>query len=562
MARSLEGVVEPVLPTPILRNIPILVAMSANRKVPARAPLMRPHIYSRRGGVASRQPLAASAGVELLSRGGSAVDAAIAASAVLAVTEPGDSHLGGDLFAIHHSAKDRKTIAINGSGEAPHNAFPSEFSNGIPLHGYKAATVPGLVSGWFAVHELWGRRPMAEILTPAIRLAREGFPATPGLTRRITHHIKNFPETKVFDVMQLATDLERGDVIRLPDLASSLEEIAKNGRDAFYRGAIAERIVAATSGWFSLDDLARHHTRIEPPLTAKYRDQIIHAQPPPSQGMILATEMLLADRMELASMSEVDRIHFLVEAKKIGFADRYRTLGDSDETLSEVERVLSRDHISKRLSEIDMSRARLESLDTTEGSDTTYLLAVDEEGNAISWIQSVFHGFGASFAIDGTGILLNNRLTGFSLDPASPNFIAPGKRPAHTLNAFIVTHADGSLHLVSGTPGANIQVQTNAQVISAVIDLGMSAQEAVEAPRWQHLVAPGESAGVEGYSGHLQLESRFDPETIEGLRRKGHDVSAISPLGHGSAVQLLRVLPNGTFEFGSDPRCEGLAIGL
>lgn len=537
--------------------------MAANPiRRPLQRPLQRPNVYSRRGGVASRQPLATSAGLELLARGGSAVDAAIAASAVLAVIEPGDSHLGGDLFAIYHVGSEKKTFAVNGSGEAPHGAGPDEFNEGIPLHGYKAATVPGLVSGWFATHERWGRLSIEEILAPAIRLAKDGFPATPGLIRRINHHRKNYPETKVFDVMQLPRELSIGDLITLPDLAWSLKEIATHGRDAFYRGAIAERIVKATAGWFSLEDLKEHRTRIEEPLTARYRDQIIHAQPPPSQGMILATEMLLADRIDLAAMSEADRIHFLVEAKKIGFTDRYATLGDDEATHGAVERVLSEEHISKRFQEIDLDQAALHSPDGSEGSDTTYLLAVDEEGNAISWIQSVFHGFGASFAIEGTGILLNNRLTGFSLDPLSPNLIAPGKRPAHTLNAFIVTHSDGSLHLVSGTPGANIQVQTNAQIISNVIDLGMNAQEAVEAPRWQHLIAPGESAGIEGYTGVLQLESRFDDETFQGLRAKGHEVIALSPFGHGSAVQLLRVLNNGTYEFGTDPRCEGLAIGL
>ena len=530
----------------------------------------RANIYSRRGGVASRQPLASAAGLSILSEGGSAVDAAIAASAVLTVIEPGDSHLGGDLFAIHHSSKDRKTLALNGSGEAPHGARPDAFPDGIPLHGYKAATVPGLVSGWFAAHQAWGRLPMSRILAPAISYARDGFPATPGLIRRIKHHIKNFPDSKVFEQLQIPTDLEVGTLITLPDLASSLELIAKEGREAFYSGAIAERIVAQTSGWFSHEDLADHHTRIEEPLRARYRDQIIHAQPPPSQGMILLSEMLLADRVDFASMDEIERIHFLVEAKKIGFADRYATLGDDEETNARVAEVLSDSHISNRLREIDLASARTSSArvdevpgrGSSEGSDTTYLLAVDGDGNAISWIQSVFHGFGASFGVEGTGILLNNRLTGFSLDPVSPNLIAPGKRPAHTLNAFIVTHEDGSLHLVSGTPGANIQVQTNAQIISNVIDLGMSAQDAVDAPRWQHLVAAGESAGVEGYGGILQLESRFDSATIEGLRAKGHDVATITPYGHGSAVQLMRVLENGSFEFGSDPRCEGLAIGL
>ena len=522
----------------------------------------RANVYSRGGGVASRQPLATSAGLKILSDGGNAVDAAIATSAVLAVVEPGDSHLGGDLFAIYYSASDRQTFALNGSGAAPHGATLQALPDGIPLHGYKSATVPGLVSGWFAAHEKWGRLSFAEILAPAIHFAKQGFPVTPGLIRRIKHHLKNFPESRVFQQLQLPTNLEVGQLITLPDLAWSLEEIARNGRDAFYRGAIAEKIVAATEGWFSLADLAEHRTSIEEPLRARYRDQIVHAQPPPSQGMILLSEMLLADRVDMKSMSEVDRIHFLVEAKKIGFADRYATLGDDKSTKERVASVLTEEWITRRLAQIDPSSARTAEHDSQEGSDTTYFLTVDSDGNAISWIQSVFHGFGASFAVEGTGILLNNRLTGFSLDSTSPNLLAPGKRPAHTLNAFIVTREDGSLHLVSGTPGANIQVQTNAQIISNVIDLGMSAQDAVDAPRWQHLIAAGESAGIEGYDGVLQLESRFDQGTLDGLQAKGHSVAPITPYGHGSAVQLLRVLENGTYEFGSDPRCEGLALGL
>jgi len=185
-----------------------------------------------------------------LSDGGNAVDAAIAASAVLTVIEPGDSQLGGDLFASYHSGKERTTLGINGSGEAPHGATLSEFQGGIPLHGYRAATVPCLVSGWFAVHDRWGRLPMERILAPAIRYARNGFPATPGLIRRINHHLKNFPESKVFQQLQIPTDLKVGEIVNLPDLAWSLTEIAEQGREAFYSRSIAERIVAATSGWF------------------------------------------------------------------------------------------------------------------------------------------------------------------------------------------------------------------------------------------------------------------------------------------------------------------------
>jgi gamma-glutamyltranspeptidase/glutathione hydrolase len=197
-----------------------------------------------------------------------------------------------------------------------------------------------------------------------------------------------------------------------------------------------------------------------------------------------------------------------------------------------------------------------------EGTDTTYFLVADKDGNAVSWIQSVFHGFGSSWVIPETGIILNNRLTGFSLDPASPNIIAPGKRPAHTLNAFTVVNPDGTLHLVGGTPGANIQVQTNLQLIVNVVDLKMNVQEATEAPRWQHLNAPGDSSAEEKGAGVLEIENRVPTAVLDQLRAKGHDVKPLAAWGHGSSVQMMQVLPNGTFAFGSDPRCEGHAAGI
>jgi gamma-glutamyltranspeptidase/glutathione hydrolase len=209
-----------------------------------------------------------------------------------------------------------------------------------------------------------------------------------------------------------------------------------------------------------------------------------------------------------------------------------------------------------------MNAAGIDIAPINEGSDTTYFLVSDSEGNAVSWIQSVFHGFGSSWVIPETGILLNNRLTGFSLDPTSPNLIAPGKRPAHTLNAFTAVRPDGSLYLVGGTPGANIQVQTNLQLLTNVIDLKLNVQQAVEAPRWQHLNAPGLSSAEESGLGVLQIEDRVSANVFEELRTKGHEVVALAPWGHGSSVQLMEVLANGTFAFGSDPRCEGHASGI
>jgi gamma-glutamyltranspeptidase/glutathione hydrolase len=278
--------------------------------------------------------------------------------------------------------------------------------------------------------------------------------------------------------------------------------------------------------------------------------------------MILMEELLINERFDIASLSESDRIHVGVESKKVGFADRNEILGDPEFIAVNTEKILSKGHIDRRVNDISMSKAGADIAPTSEGSDTTYFLVSDSDGNAVSWIQSVFHGFGSSWVIPETGIILNNRLTGFSLDPDSPNIIAPGKRPAHTLNAFTAVRPDGSLYLVGGTPGANIQVQTNLQLLTNVIDLKLNVQEAIEAPRWQHLNEPGASSEEESGLGVLQIEDRVSVDVFEELRAKGHVVAPLAAWGHGSSVQLMEVMENGTYAFGSDPRCEGHAAGL
>ena len=523
----------------------------------------RSPVYARNGIVAASQPLAVSAGIEILTKGGSAGDAAIATSAVLAVVEPGASHLGGDAFVISHNAARKKNLAFNGSGEAAHSASADQFKDEIDHHGFKSATVPGLVSTWFEIHKEFGLLSMDQILAPAIDYARNGFAANSGFVKRISGHLKMFPDTQVFKSLGFDTNLKIGDLVIQSDLADSLEAIAQDGRDAFYLGEIARKLVEASDGWFSLRDLAEHRTRVLPPLSVKYRDYLIHGQPPPSQGMILLEELLIAEGFDLAKMQEADRIHLMVEAKKIAFADRYLLLGDPEHIDINLEELFAASSITARRSQIDMERANLkEPSVSSEGSDTTYFLVADRDGNALSWIQSVFHGFGASWVIPGTGILLNNRLTGFSLDPKSPNFIAPGKRPAHTLNAWSVTREDGSLAYMGGTPGANIQVQSNFQLIVNAIDLKMNPQENAEAPRWQHLNKAGGSSLDEKYEGVLQVENRVEKEILQSLKEKGHSVEELSAYGHGSAIQLLEVLPNGTYIAGSDPRCEGHAAGI
>lgn len=519
-------------------------------------------VYARNGGAAASQPLAVSAAVNILNQGGSFIDAAIALSAVICVVEPGASHLGGDAFLVTHHAASKANLAFNGSGEGSHAATPENYKDGVPLHGYKSGTVPGLVSTWFEAHQRYGKLPMATLLAQAIDYAENGFPANTGFVRRIVGHLTIAPNTQLFKEMGIDVDVKVGDLVVQRDLARSLREIAAGGRAAFYEGRIAQQLIKGSEGWFNVQDLKNHTTRVLDPLSIKYRDITIYGQPPPTQGMILMEELLLNERFDIAALSEADRIHVGVESKKIGFADRNAILGDPEFVAVNTEKILSKPHIDQRVAQISMDSVGSDIAPVSEGSDTTYFLVADSQGNAVSWIQSVFNGFGSSWVIPETGIILNNRLTGFSLDPNSPNIIAPGKRPAHTLNAFTAVHADGSLYLVGGTPGANIQVQTNLQLLVNVIDLNMNVQEAIEAPRWQHLNAPGQSSGDEKGSGVLEVEDRISVQVLDQLRAKGHDVRPLAAWGHGSSVQLMEVLANGSFAFGSDPRCEGHAAGI
>jgi len=520
-------------------------------------------VHSKNGGVAASQPLAVSAALNILQRGGSCIDAGIAASAVLNVVEPSCSHLGGDAFLVVHNAKTRKNIAFNGSGEAPNNATASEFAAGIPAHGFRAGTVPGLVSTWFEAHKSFGRIPMAELLQPAIEYAKSGFPANADFVKRIETFLKMNPGSTLFETMGISTELSVGDIVIQKDLAHSLTLIAEQGRAAFYQGEIAEKIIQATNGWFNADDLAAHKTRVTDPISAKYRDLTIYGQPPPSQGMVLIEELLLASGYDLKKMSEADRIHLLVEIKKLAFEDRNRTLADPEKRKVALDEIFAKEHIESRRAQINMKLANNgNSKGGEEGKDTTYFLVADSDGNAVSWIQSLFAGFGSGWAVPGTGIILNNRLTGFSLNPDSPNIIEPGKRPAHTLNAWLATNADESLAYVGGTPGGHVQVQTNLQVIVNLVDFGMDVQEAIEAPRWQHLSATGQGGAEEATFGTLEIENRVAAETIAELKNRGHIVEELEPWDHASRVQLLQRFSNGTMAFGSDPRSAGQAAGI
>jgi gamma-glutamyltranspeptidase/glutathione hydrolase len=509
-------------------------------------------------GAATSQPLATSVAVSILARGGTFADAAIAASAVLCVIEPWNSHLGGDAFAIVHEARTGENIALNGSGVSPASATAQSYGGTIPIHGPRATTVPGLVDLWGTLHARWGRLPLTELLAPALAYAKNGFPAGPRLVHKAREGaalLKRLP------ALGFESNVVPGQRIVQPDLAYTLEAIATSGPRTFYDGALAARICAGSDGHFSPDDLAGHRTQVLPPLAVAYRGLTVHCQPPPSQGVILAQELGLAGGFNLATMSEVDRTHVLVECKKLAFADRNRLLADG----TDVSGLLADGFLVERRGQISLDSAGPDDAPPPgAGSDTTYFLVADADGNAVSFIQSIFHNYGAAWMPEGTGVLMNNRLTGFSLDPQSPNFLQPGKRPAHTLNAWLATGTNGKLALVGGTPGAHVQVQTNLQLLVNAVDLGMDPQTAIEAPRWQHLWRDlGQNVGS-APSGPtvLQIENRVGERTLKALRRKGHVVEALKPWAHGSAAQLMQVLPSGAFAFGSDPRVDGHAAAI
>ena len=536
-------------------------------------------VVARNGIVAASQPLAVSAGLNILQRGCSFADAAIAVSAVLCVVEPYASHLGGDAFIIVYDAPSGAVTALNGSGAAPLAASRDRFPDGIPLRGIAAASVPGLVDAWEALHLRWGKLSLRSLLEPAIAYAADGFPAAFQTAKRFAANeslLRSFPET-ANALMANGLPLP-GSLVRQPDLAWTLEHIADGGANAFYRGEITDRILAysrAAGGLFAEEDFAAHGTQVMEPIRTTYRGYTVHGQPPVSQGHILLQMLNLIEGYDLKACghNSADSIHLQAEAKKLAFADRAAYLGDPQFVDVPMDALLSKRYANSRRKLIDPGAAANRVDAGHIDHDTTYFCIVDGAGSAISFIQSVFWGFGSAALAPGTGVLFNNRMTGFSLDPASPNVLAPGKRTAHTLNAYLITRPsevkDGAetgdppreeLAWVGGTPGGDVQVQSNLQVISNVIDFGLNPQEAVEAPRWQHGGSVG--AADEPVAGILAIEDRVPASVLEELAARGHAIEALGPWAHGSAYQLIAVDPvTGALMAGSDPRVDGHAAG-
>jgi gamma-glutamyltranspeptidase/glutathione hydrolase len=523
--------------------------------------------------VACPHALASEAGVEILRAGGSAVDAAIAAGAVLGVVYPHMTGVGGDAFWLIYDVRRRAVRFLDAAGCAAATAdvewFRARGLDAIPLRGILPATltVPGAVDGWCQAHAAHGRVPLARDLAAAIAYADEGFP----VTRRLADWTARTADVLAADAGAAALylpggrALRTGERLRNRDLARTLARIAAHGRAGFYEGETASEIAGyarAHGGFASERDFAGQRARWGEPLRATYRGVTIYETPPPTQGLSVLQMLGLLEPWELGALDYLgpDHVHLLVQAKMIAYHDRDRFIADPAFAEVPVERLLSRAHLDERRRLIDPARAlpwdRVPSWGSLAG-DTVYVAAVDAEGNAASLIQSLYGVFGAGVVAGRSGVVLQNRGAYFSLDPAHPNRLEPGKRPFHTLVASLALR-DDRLWQVLGCMGADGQPQIHLQAYTAMIDFGLDVQAALDAPRWlSGRFVLGDPRDL------LNLEGRFPERTVAELERRGHAInrwgawSELAGHAHGITVDP----ETGALMGGSDPRSDGAAIG-
>lgn len=503
--------------------------------------------------------------------GGNVVDAAVAASAVLAVVRPHMTGIGGDLFCLIYLAKEGQVVAINASGPAPQAAtidfFHQRGLQQIPMKGPLAVETPGCVAGWELALERFGTMPLSRLLQDAVDYAEKGAPVSFHLAQAISEGAHEFAKYAdwVATFMPDGRPPRPGEILRQPNLARTLRVLQEGGAEAFYRGEIADAIAGfmeREGGLLSKEDLAACQAELLEPIQIDYRGHTVYEQPPVSQGHLLLQELAIAEGFDLARLGaeSAEAVHLMVECKKLAFADRLRYLGDPAFVDVPIRQLLSKEYASKRRHSVNPNRAIITAAPgalALAGADTTYHCVMDSEGNAVSMIQSLFKGFGSGVVAGETGITFNNRLAAFFLDPAHPNALAPGKRTAHTLNSYMVFR-NGRPFLVGGTPGADDQVQVNFQVICNLIDFGMSLQEAIEAPRWS--CTPGTLPGETFAPYELRLEDRFPARVPAALQQKGHVVTMAPPWSFGSVKAVLMDPETGVLYGGSDPRRDGYAV--
>jgi len=535
---------------------------------------IRPEVSGSSGGVVAGHPLAAAAGYEVLRAGGTAADAAVTMAAVLAVVRPHMNGVGGDAFALFHDGATGRVEALNASGRAAGGATPAFFAEqgleAIPETGALAVTVPGAVSGWVEALRRHGTLTLAEALTPAIQLAEEGFVVTTTLEADVAAAVGGLNDAARAVYAPGGTPVPAGSVLRNPALARTLRTLARDGEEALYGGAVGAALVSfleAEGSPLRLQDFATHSAGWTDPISLPFRNRIIHTLPPNSQGMALLQTLGIAAARGLDGFEDPrdpELLHTLVEAKKLAFADRDRWVADFDAAPAPLGELLDPDYLARRAGEIGSTAMETAApgelgsgevawcaADPVDGSgDTVYLIAVDAQGNAVSWIQSLFHSFGSGLMDPETGIVLQNRGAGFTLEEGHPNRIGPNQRPFHTLMATLVTDAEGRFEMALGTPGGHGQPQTVAQALVQMLLFDLTPQQAAEAPRFRSYDQR-----------RVSVESRMPAWVLDGLADRGHELRVVNgwtaPFGN---LQVIHRAPDGVIRTGADMRREAAAL--
>jgi gamma-glutamyltranspeptidase/glutathione hydrolase len=533
----------------------------------------RSEIIARHAMAATSQPLATQTALRILQSGGSAVDAAIAANAVLCLTEPTGCGLGGDLFAIVWDSASQRLHGLNGSGRSPAGLTRDVFQNAglekIPANGPLPVSVPGCVDGWFTLHERFGKLPMTAVLDPAIRYAREGFPLTEVIARDWDRGAAKLREQPGFRETFLPDDRApaKGEIFRNEALANTLESIARGGRDAFYEGDIARTIDAfmeRIGGYLRHSDLAAHRSEWVDPVSSDYRGYQLWELPPNGQGIAALQMLNILEGFDLRSsgFGSPDHLHWLVEAKKLAFADRARFYADPAFSSIPVAELISKDYAASRRALIDPARAALAvepGSPALEHGDTVYLTVADSDRNMVSLIQSNYSGFGSGLCPDGLGFCLQNRGELFDLAEGKPNSYAPGKRPFHTIIPAFVTR-NGRPWLSFGVMGGATQPQGHVQILLNLIDFDMNLQEAGDAPRVVHTGSSEPTGEVMTTGGRVQLESGFPYATVRELLERGHLIG--TEIGvFGGYQAILYDNERDVYYGASDSRKDGQAAG-
>ncbi len=535
----------------------------------------RSEVVAAEGMVASSHPLATQIGVEVLRAGGTAVDAAIAVNAALALMEPTGCGLGGDLFALVFDPGSGRLVGYNGSGRSPAGLslewLRERGFQAIPSRGPLPVTVPGVVEAWFALHRRFGRLPFARLLAPTIRYARQGHPVPEVIAEawaRSVRELLRFPGFREqFTIDGRAP--RKGEIWRNPNLAATLERIAADGADAFYRGEIAHRMVdylREQGGFLSLEDLAEHRGEWVEPLSVDYRGVQVWQLPPNGQG---ASALMMLNILENFDFSRIpfgsaDHVHLLVEAKKLAFEYRARYFGDPAFAQAPLAAMLDKSLARTLAERIDRERALLEFTPDPPRlavGDTVYLATADREGMMVSWIQSNFRGMGSGMAPPGLGFILQNRGEQFALVEGHPNAYAPRKRPFHTIMPGFLTR-EGRPWVAFGVMGGDMQPQGQVQIVMNLVDFGMNLQEAGDAPRVHH-GGSSEPAGLVAAmrnGGEVHLESGFPSTTVRELLRRGHRIVAAPPAVFGGYQAIMRDR-DGVYFGASESRKDGQAAG-